>query len=60
MKKISSIELIPFRAGFQPSADLAQDEIEKLMKRIQKLSTITINKTERGYFVESSNEHKSP
>jgi poly-gamma-glutamate capsule biosynthesis protein CapA/YwtB (metallophosphatase superfamily) len=53
-KKISSIELIPFRTGFQPVANLNADDEEKLMDRIQTLSTITITHTERGYFVEQS------
>jgi poly-gamma-glutamate capsule biosynthesis protein CapA/YwtB (metallophosphatase superfamily) len=53
-KKISSIELIPFRPGFQPTTDLNTDDIQKLMDRIQTLSTITITHTERGYFVEPS------
>jgi poly-gamma-glutamate synthesis protein (capsule biosynthesis protein) len=53
-KKISSIELIPFRPGFQPTTDLNIDDIQKLMDRIQTLSTITITHTERGYFVEPS------
>jgi len=53
-KKISSIELIPFRSGFQPTTNLNTDDIQKLMDRIQTLSTITITHTERGYFVEPS------
>jgi poly-gamma-glutamate synthesis protein (capsule biosynthesis protein) len=50
-KKISSIELIPFHPGYQPSTDLDEDAIEKLMNRIQMLSTVSITHTERGYFV---------
>ena len=53
-KKISSIELIPFRPGYQPTTDLNTDDIQKLMDRIQTLSTITIIHTKRGYFVEPS------
>jgi poly-gamma-glutamate synthesis protein (capsule biosynthesis protein) len=53
-KKISSIELIPFHPGYQPTTDLNADDIQKLMNRIQSLSTITIIHTERGYFVEPS------
>jgi poly-gamma-glutamate synthesis protein (capsule biosynthesis protein) len=53
-KKISSIELISFRPGFQPATDLNTDDIQKLIDRIQTLSTITITHTERGYFVEPS------
>jgi poly-gamma-glutamate capsule biosynthesis protein CapA/YwtB (metallophosphatase superfamily) len=53
-KKISSIELIPFRPGFQPTTDLNTEDTQKLMDRIQTLSTITITHTERGYFVEPS------
>ena len=53
-KKISSIELIPFRPGFQPTTDLNTKDTQKLMDRIQTLSTITITHTERGYFVEPS------
>jgi poly-gamma-glutamate capsule biosynthesis protein CapA/YwtB (metallophosphatase superfamily) len=53
-KEISSIELIPFHPSFQPRVDLSEDETEKLMNRIQKLSTVTITHTKRGYFVEPS------
>ena len=55
-KNISSIELIPFHPGYQPSTDLSQDEIQELMNRIQKLSTVSITHTERGYFVKPSAE----
>jgi poly-gamma-glutamate capsule biosynthesis protein CapA/YwtB (metallophosphatase superfamily) len=58
-KKISSIELIPFHPGFQPSTDLTQEETQELMNRIQMLSTVSITHTERGYFVKSSVEHAS-
>jgi poly-gamma-glutamate capsule biosynthesis protein CapA/YwtB (metallophosphatase superfamily) len=51
-RRISSIELIPFRPGFQPAADLTADDTKKLMDRIQTLSTFTITQTERGYFVQ--------
>ncbi len=51
-KRISSIELIPFRPGYQPTTDLNTDDIQKLMDRIQTLSTITVTHTKRGYFVE--------
>jgi poly-gamma-glutamate capsule biosynthesis protein CapA/YwtB (metallophosphatase superfamily) len=54
LKKISSIELIPIHPNFQLSTDLNTDEREKLIDRIQKLSTMTIIHTERGYFVEPS------
>jgi poly-gamma-glutamate capsule biosynthesis protein CapA/YwtB (metallophosphatase superfamily) len=50
-KKISSIELIPFHPGYQPSTDLNKDDEWELMKRIQMLSTVPIIHTERGYFV---------
>jgi poly-gamma-glutamate capsule biosynthesis protein CapA/YwtB (metallophosphatase superfamily) len=53
-KKISSIELIPFRPGYQPSTDLSKDEVWELMNRIQMLSTVSITHTERGYFVKPS------
>jgi poly-gamma-glutamate capsule biosynthesis protein CapA/YwtB (metallophosphatase superfamily) len=53
-KKISSIELIPFRPGYQPSTDLNEDELQELMNRIQMLSTVSITHTERGYFVRLS------
>ncbi|MCX6120470.1 MAG: CapA family protein [Ignavibacteriales bacterium] len=53
-KKISSIELIPFHPGYQPSTDLNENEIEELMNRIQMLSTVSITHTERGYFVKPS------
>ena len=53
-KRISSIELIPFRPGYQPATNLGTDDIQKLMDRIQTLSTITITHIERGYFVEPS------
>jgi len=39
-KKISSIELIPFHPGYQPSTDLSKDEAQELMNRIQMLSTV--------------------
>jgi len=50
-KNISSIELIPFHPGYQPSTDLKKDETLELMNRIQMLSTVSITHTERGYFV---------
>jgi poly-gamma-glutamate synthesis protein (capsule biosynthesis protein) len=50
-KEISSIELIPFRPGYQLQTDLNSEETVELMDRIQKLSTVTITKSERGYFV---------
>jgi poly-gamma-glutamate capsule biosynthesis protein CapA/YwtB (metallophosphatase superfamily) len=53
-KLISSIELIPFRPGYQPSTDLTGDETQELMNRIQTLSTVSITRTERGYFVKPS------
>ena len=53
-KEISSIELIPFRPGFQLQTDLNPEEIQELMDRVQKLSTVTITKNERGYFVKLS------
>ena len=53
-KKITSIELIPFRPGFQPSTDLNSDETLELMNRIQMLSTVSITHTQRGYFVKPS------
>ena len=49
-KKISSIELIPFHPGYQPSTDLNEDETRELMNRIQMLSTVSITHSERGYF----------
>jgi poly-gamma-glutamate capsule biosynthesis protein CapA/YwtB (metallophosphatase superfamily) len=52
-KSISSIELIPFRPGFQPSGELASGEADRIIRRIQKLSTVSIIKTERGYFVKT-------
>ncbi len=58
-KNISSIELIPFHPGYQPSADLNKDESQELMNRIQMLSTVSITHTERGYFVKPSAEKKS-
>ena len=53
-KEISSIELIPFRPGFQLKTDLTAKEEQELINRIQTLSTVTITHTERGYFVEPS------
>jgi poly-gamma-glutamate synthesis protein (capsule biosynthesis protein) len=53
-KEISSIELIPFRPGYQPKIDLSANETEELVNRIQTLSTVPITHTERGYFVEPS------
>jgi poly-gamma-glutamate synthesis protein (capsule biosynthesis protein) len=51
-KKISSIELIPFRPGYQLQTNLKPDEVQELIDRIQTLSTVSIIHTERGYFVE--------
>ena len=59
-KKISSIELIPFHPGYQPSTDLNNEETLELMSRIQMLSTVFITQRERGYFVTSSARHLSP
>ncbi len=53
-KIISSIELIPFHPGYQPSTDLNKDEVQELMNRIQMLSTVSITHTQRGYFVKPS------
>jgi poly-gamma-glutamate synthesis protein (capsule biosynthesis protein) len=53
-KEISSIELIPFHPGYQPSTDLNKNETQELMNRIQMLSTVSITHTERGYFVKLS------
>jgi poly-gamma-glutamate capsule biosynthesis protein CapA/YwtB (metallophosphatase superfamily) len=50
-KKISSIELIPFRPGYQPQTDLTAVETQQLMDRIQSLSTVSITRSERGYIV---------
>jgi poly-gamma-glutamate capsule biosynthesis protein CapA/YwtB (metallophosphatase superfamily) len=58
-KNISSIELIPFHPGYQPSTDLSKDESKELMDRIQMLSTVSITHTERGYFVKPSVEKTS-
>jgi poly-gamma-glutamate capsule biosynthesis protein CapA/YwtB (metallophosphatase superfamily) len=55
-KEISSIELIPFRSGYQLNTNLNSTDEKDLMDRIQKLSKVSINHTERGYFVESNNE----
>jgi poly-gamma-glutamate synthesis protein (capsule biosynthesis protein) len=54
VKEISSIELIPFRSGYQPKTDLNVVDTQELIDRIQTLSTITITHTERGYFAEPS------
>jgi poly-gamma-glutamate synthesis protein (capsule biosynthesis protein) len=58
-KNISSIELIPFHPGYQPNIILNQDDAQELMNRIQKLSTVSITHTERGYFVKPSVEKAS-
>ncbi len=55
-KKISSIELIPFHPGYQPSLDLDKNKAQELMDRVQMLSTVSITHTERGYFVKPSAE----
>jgi len=60
LKIISSIELIPFRPGYQPSTDLNQAEAQEMINRIQMLSTVSITHTERGYFVKPSVEQASP
>jgi poly-gamma-glutamate synthesis protein (capsule biosynthesis protein) len=58
-KNISSIELIPFHPGYQPCADLNSDDTRELMNRIQMLSTVSITRTERGYFVKPFVEKSS-
>jgi poly-gamma-glutamate synthesis protein (capsule biosynthesis protein) len=50
-KNISSIELIPFRAGYQPRTDLSAADTQELLDRIQSLSTVSLTRTERGTFV---------
>lgn len=49
--RISKIELLPIRSGFQPQENLSNSEVEKLMDRIQKLSTLTITHSELRYLV---------
>lgn len=58
-KTILSIELIPFRPGFQPTNDLSIAEKQELINRTQKLSNVSIKYTERGYFVEPIIAHSS-
>jgi len=55
VKNIAEIELIPYRAGFQPAKNLEPDEEMALMERIRKLSKVKISKNEKGYFIELLN-----
>jgi len=59
-KEITSIELIPFRPGYQPALNLRDDERTELMDRIRSLSSVTITHSERGYFVEYSIAKATP
>ncbi len=54
-KVITSIEIIPFRPGFQINTDLSLENINELIARIQLLSTVSIIQNERGYFVHLPN-----
>jgi poly-gamma-glutamate capsule biosynthesis protein CapA/YwtB (metallophosphatase superfamily) len=56
-RTISSIQLIPFRAGLQPATDLTLAEEREIINRTRKLSTVTITNTERGYFVKTVDAH---
>jgi poly-gamma-glutamate capsule biosynthesis protein CapA/YwtB (metallophosphatase superfamily) len=51
---LTSIELIPLRPGFQLQRNLSTADEKELMDRIQKLSTVSITYSERGYFVDLS------
>jgi poly-gamma-glutamate synthesis protein (capsule biosynthesis protein) len=51
---VSSIQLIPFRAGYQPTTQISKQESEYVMARISKLSKVIISKKEKGYFVENT------
>jgi poly-gamma-glutamate capsule biosynthesis protein CapA/YwtB (metallophosphatase superfamily) len=52
--KVSSIQLIPIRAGYQPTVKISKQEAELVMSRIGKLSNVSICKKEKGYFVENT------
>lgn len=51
--RVSSIQVVPFRAGYQPTTHISNEESEYVMARISKLSNVTIEKNEKGYFVEN-------
>jgi poly-gamma-glutamate capsule biosynthesis protein CapA/YwtB (metallophosphatase superfamily) len=51
---LASLELIPFRPGYQMQTSLSIADEKELMDRIQKLSTVSITHSERGYFVDFS------
>jgi poly-gamma-glutamate capsule biosynthesis protein CapA/YwtB (metallophosphatase superfamily) len=51
---VSSIQLIPFRPGYQPTTQISKQESEYVMARISKLSNVMISKKEEGYFVENT------
>jgi len=53
---ITSIELWPVKAGYQPKFSMTQVESEKLFQRIRALSTSNLYQTERGYSVELYSE----
>ncbi|HVN47878.1 MAG TPA: CapA family protein [Bacteroidota bacterium] len=52
--RVSSIQLIPFRAGYQPTATISAKEADYVITRISKLSNVIIKKNEQGYFVENT------
>lgn len=58
-KSIQSVELIPFRPGLQPKIDLNALEMRELIDRTQKLSTVSITHTGRGYFVKLPSSYLS-
>ncbi len=49
---VTNIELIPLKAGYQPTFEIEDTVSELLYKRLQKLSNITIEQIEKGYRVE--------
>lgn len=51
---MKEINVLPFRAGYQPTMVMTQRENNALYDRLKELSTVTLNKTERGYSVELS------
>lgn len=56
-KKISNIELIPFKTGIQPNIDFDENEEINIIERIKKLSLVNIFQNGGRYFIELSNSN---
>lgn len=49
---LTSMNILPLRAGYQPTTVLTQEENNALFHRLKGLSNVTLHQTERGYSVE--------